>query len=100
MVAMTLREITGGDEELLQQLIADLAEGLSKSIELMRGARDDQEFREFAHRLKGGALAIGSDRIADLAKAAEADSSRRAEWLAGIDEAFANEFGSELAQVA
>lgn len=100
MVAATLREVTGGDEELLQQLIADLCAGLSKSIELMRGAETDHEFREFAHRLKGGALTIGSDSIATLAKEAEADVSRREEWMASIDAAFAEEFGPEAALTA
>ncbi|MEE4351116.1 MAG: Hpt domain-containing protein [Pacificimonas sp.] len=97
MVPIALREIAGGDEELLRQLVADLASGLAKSIELMRNAEGDDQLRLFAHRLKGGALAIGSDRLAKLAAAAERDPARRADLIVEIDETFAAEFGDAVA---
>ena len=87
-----LREIAGGDEELLSQLVSELSAALSTSIELLRGAVGDEEWRQRAHRLKGGALAIGCDRIAALAVHAEAHPDDRKTQLEKIDRAFAEEF--------
>ncbi|MBZ6378716.1 hypothetical protein B5C34_11455 [Pacificimonas flava] len=93
MVPTALREIAGDDEELLMQLLADLAQSLSKSIELLRNAESDDEVRQFAHRLKGGALGIGSERLAALAVSAERNPHLLRELMAEIDAVFAEEFG-------
>ncbi|HET7410861.1 MAG TPA: Hpt domain-containing protein [Paracoccaceae bacterium] len=90
-----MHEITGGDEELLAQLMVDLKASLSTSVELLRAA-SDQDWGACAHRLKGGALAMGAERIAALAASAEEDAppsaGRRAQVMRDVDAAFADIF--------
>ena len=92
MVSTALYEITGGDETLMMQLLSDLRVGILKSITLLKNAETDAEWCDCAHRLKGGALAVGSDRIAGIATRAELDQEPRARLLQEIDAAFAEEF--------
>ncbi|EMD84286.1 Hpt domain-containing protein [Pacificimonas flava] len=97
MVSSVLREITGGDEELLIQLLVDLKESLTVSVTMLREATD-AEWTARAHRLKGGALAMGADDIARIAARAEEtgppDADGRSRTLCEIDKAFADFFAA------
>lgn len=97
MVSSVLREITGGDEELLAQLLADLKESLAVSVSMLREA-SDADWTARAHRLKGGALAIGADDLARIAARAEEtgppDAAGRSRTLREIDNAFADFFAA------
>ena len=92
MVSSALHEIAGGDEELIAELMAEFRAGLRKSIDLLQAAEGVKEWRDCAHRLKGGALAIGADRIAALAVSAEEQPERRAELLPEVEAAFREQF--------
>ena len=91
MATAELQEIAGGDETLLAELMRDLSEALRTSLELLREATSDEDWALRAHRLKGGALTLGSPKLASLAARAESEGRRSELLLAEIEATFARE---------
>ena len=92
MVSSALYDITGGDPVQMQALIREFRLAILRSIEDMKATATEREWRDCAHRLKGGALAIGADHLAAIAADAESGAIPRADCMKLIDEAFAAEF--------
>ncbi len=91
MVSTTLYDITGGDPAQMAILIEEFRAQLAVSIARLRNAEDDTQWQAFAHRLKGGALAVGAEKLAVAAADAEHGLEPRDVCLAAIDAAFAEE---------
>ncbi|MGM0636002.1 MAG: PAS domain S-box protein [Bacteroidota bacterium] len=66
-----LKEITGGDEEFLEELLHLANESIADSLqrfELEQHQNDFESMKKTAHKLKGTALNIGAEKIADKAQ--------------------------------
>jgi two-component system, sensor histidine kinase and response regulator len=68
-------EATGGDEELLQEIVGIFVEDCPRMIEELGaaiGAGDTEAARRAAHTLKGSVSVLGAKALAAAAKEAEA----------------------------
>ena len=73
-----LLEVSGGDEELATELLADFIElfpGQLAEVEAAAGAADAAATRATAHRLKGSCMAVGANPLGELLRIAE-DAAR------------------------
>lgn len=69
-----LLEVSGDDEELAGELIADFVELFPAQLEQVEAAAatgDAEATRAAAHRLKGSCLAVGANGLAELLRRAE-----------------------------
>lgn len=69
-----LLEVSGGDEELADELLADFVElfpGQLDDVEAAATAADAAAARAAAHRLKGSCLAVGANALGELLRKAE-----------------------------
>jgi histidine phosphotransfer protein HptB len=72
-----LLEMTGGDPEFLGELIDTFLEDGAVQLEALRlavGAGDAAAAVRPAHSLKSNSASMGAERLADLARALEADA--------------------------
>ncbi len=73
-----LLEVSGGDEELADELLADFVDlfpGQLDDVEAAATAADAAAARAAAHRLKGSCLAVGANALGELLRSAE-DAAR------------------------
>ncbi len=88
-----LRRYTMGDLQLEQEVLGLFADELPKTLDALRVAKTDLEWKIAAHTLKGSARAVGAWRIAAAAVAAEKspvvvyDPIGKAEAIAACDAA-------------
>jgi HPt (histidine-containing phosphotransfer) domain-containing protein len=76
-----LLEMTGGDPEFVDELIATFLEDALVQLEAMRAAADEGSAADMvrpAHSLKGNSANLGASRLSDLCRALEADARRGA----------------------
>lgn len=87
-----LQEITGGDPVQMAALAEEFRGHLQRSITALKTAAGEDEWAAMAHRLKGGALAVGATEVAALARQAEEGGiADRDSVLSRIDDAFAKD---------
>ena len=80
--AAALDELTGGDAELAASLVEDFFETSRSDLGALRdalNARDGDDVRRQAHRIKGAARTVGARGIASLAERLEAAAAAHAE---------------------
>ena len=69
-----LREIVGGDEEALSEVLlvyADTMRALLDDLDTCHAAGDGKGVASVAHRVSGAAMSVGAERLATFARAAE-----------------------------
>ncbi|MGB3723963.1 MAG: Hpt domain-containing protein [Pacificimonas sp.] len=91
MLSTTLHDITGGDPVQMAALMKEFRAQLLVSIDALKAADEGDAWEAAAHRLKGGALAVGATELAKAAAKAEHGLCARDECLAVIDAVFLEE---------
>jgi two-component system, NarL family, sensor histidine kinase EvgS len=96
-----LAELTGGDDALSQALLRDFITSAQADLTALSAAvqaRDADESRRQAHRLKGGARTVGAGEVSELAEAVERWASDEApDW--GAIETTADGLGGALREL-
>jgi signal transduction histidine kinase/DNA-binding response OmpR family regulator len=78
-----LAELTGGDEQLAAEIVADFQETARFDVaELVAAAHahDAPTVRRYAHRLKGAARTVGNHEVSNLAQQVESSASDEVDW--------------------
>ncbi len=79
----TLDELTGGDADLAANILLDYVGSSRSDMDALGaavGARNQENVRRYAHRLRGASRMVGAERVATLAARLEAAAS------AGVDD--------------
>lgn len=82
-----LDELTGGDAELADAILADYVESSSSDLAALRAALADEDadrVRRLAHRMKGAGQTVGAHEVASLAAELEAVASTTVEDWHGL----------------
>ncbi|MGB7405814.1 MAG: hypothetical protein WA906_09000 [Pacificimonas sp.] len=90
-----LHEISGGDEAQYAALLAEFQEALLRTFKEVEAAETEADWRLSTHKLKGGALAIGAEKLAARASLAEEEFRGREETLVGLRTAYREDFGPD-----
>ena len=69
-----LQAYAGGDPDLVEEVLGLFDEQAAVWLRLLEGAGDGQGFRDAAHTLKGSALGLCADALAEACGRAEAAS--------------------------
>jgi HPt (histidine-containing phosphotransfer) domain-containing protein len=97
-----LDELTGGDAELADAILADYVESSSSDLAALRAALADESsdhVRRHAHRIKGAGGTVGAREVTTLAATLEAVASTAVEDWPGL-RATAEELERAIARVA
>ncbi|MBV7256691.1 Hpt domain-containing protein [Pacificimonas sp. WHA3] len=87
MVSTAIYDIAGGDPAIMEKLLSEFRISIMKSVELLSKSTTPTEWCDRGHRLKGGALAIGAERLAAVAAKIERGDLAGPEALARVEDA-------------